>query len=89
VNSINKRPPFDITNSVSNFPRAIASFIKQYQLNKVCAYLDELIVAAETTEGHDLNLKLLLDTATDCNLTLNEDKSKLCVTSLRMLGLGI
>ena len=36
-------------------------------------------------EAHDLNLKRLLDAAADCNLTLNESKSKICVASLRML----
>ena len=66
--------------------RAIDCFIKQYQLSKVYAYLDDLTVTGEMKEEHDANLKRLLDAAADCNHTLNEDKSKICVTSLRMLG---
>jgi len=45
-----------------------------------------LTVTGETKEEHDANLKRLLDAAADCNLTLNEDKSKICVTSLRKFG---
>jgi len=52
----------------------------------VYAYLDDLTVTGETIEKHDLNLKRLLDAAAACNLTFYEDKSKIRLTSLRMLG---
>ena len=50
------------------------------------AYLDDLTVTGETIEEHDRNLKRLLDAAATCNLTFNEDKSKIRMTSLTMLG---
>ena len=81
-----KRLPFGVTNGVSAFQRSIDCFIKRYQLQKVYAYLDDLTVTGETIEEHDLNLKCLLDAAAACNLTFNEDKSKIRMTSLRMLG---
>jgi len=38
-------------------------------------------------EEHDLNFKCLLDAdAAECNITLNEEKLKIRMTSLRMLG---
>ena len=51
-----KRLPFGVTNGVSAFQRSIDRFIKRYQLQKVYAYLDDLIVTGETIEEHDLNL---------------------------------
>jgi len=45
-----------------------------------------LTFTGETTEEHDLNLKRLLDAAATCNLTFNEDKSKIRMTPIRMLG---
>jgi len=81
-----KRLPFGVTNGVSTFQRTIDCFIKRYQLQKVYAYLDDLTVTGETIEVHDLTLKCLLDAAAGCNLTLNEEKSKIRMTSLRMLG---
>ena len=51
-----KRLPFGVTNGVSAFQRSIDRFIERYQLQKVYAYLDDLIVTGETIEEHDLNL---------------------------------
>jgi len=48
-----------------------------------------LTVTGETIEEHNLNLKCLLDAAAACNLTLNEEKLKIRMTSLRMLGYDI
>ena len=45
-----------------------------------------MTVTGETLEEHDRNLKCLLDTAAECNLTISEEKSKFRVTELVMLG---
>ena len=45
-----------------------------------------MTITGDTIEEHDLNLKRLLDAALTCNLTFNEDKSKIRMTLLRMLG---
>jgi len=52
----------------------------------VYVYLDDLTVTGATLEEHDRNLKLLLDAASSCNITLNESKSQLRVRTLDMLG---
>jgi len=52
-------------------------------------YLDDKAVTGATLEEHDKNLKLLLDAADECNLTLNETKSKFRTTTLDMLGCRI
>jgi len=59
---------------------------KTHGLKKVYAYLDDLTVTGETLEEHDRNLKCLLDTTSECNLTISEEKSKFRVTELVMLG---
>jgi len=81
-----KRLPFGVTNGVSAFQRSIDEFIKRHHLKKVYAYLDDLTVTVETLEEHDRNLKCLLDAAAECNLTINEEKSKFHVTEREMLG---
>jgi len=50
-----KRLSFGVTNGVSAFlQRALDGFIKQYQLSKVYAYLDDLTVTGETKESMTL-----------------------------------
>ena len=41
-----ERLPFSFTSGVSAFQRAIDCFIRQYQLSKVYAYLDDLTAGA-------------------------------------------
>jgi len=81
-----KRLKFGVTNGVSAFQRTVDAFIKNNHLQKMYEYLDDLTVTGATLEEHDRNLKLLLDTASSCNMTLNESKSQLCVRTLDMLG---
>jgi len=70
---------FGVTTGVSAFQRTTDAFIKTHRLLKVYAYLDDLTVTGATLEEHDSNLKLLLDAASSCNMTLNESKSQLRV----------
>jgi len=57
-------------------------------LKKVYAYLDDITVTGATLAEHEMNYKLLLDTANDykCSLTLNKTKSNFRTTILDMLG---
>jgi len=81
-----KRLPFGVTDGVAALQRCIDNFIKRFNLKKVYAYLDDLTVTRATLAEHDMNLKLLLDAADECNLTLNETKSKFRTTTLDMFG---
>ena len=81
-----KHLPFGVTNGFSGFQRSIQEFIERHRLKKVYAYLDGLTVTGETLEEHDRNLKCLLDTTAECDLTISEEKSKFRVTELVMLG---
>jgi len=80
-----KRLAFGVTNGVAAFQRCIDNFIKRYNLKNVYAYLDDITVTGATLAEHDINLKLLLDAANECNLTLNETKSNFHATTLDML----
>jgi len=84
-----KRLSFGVTNGVATFQRCIDNFIKRFNLKKVYAYLDDLVVTGANLAEHDMNLKLLLDAAAECNLTLNETKSRFCTTTLDILGYRI
>ena len=78
--------PFGVTKGVSASQRSEDEFIKRHRLKKVYAYLDDLTVTGATLEEHGRNLKCLLDAAVECNLTINEEKSKFRTTELEMLG---
>ena len=78
-----ERLPFGVTNGVSAFQRSVDKF--KHCLKKVYAYLHDLTVTGETLE-HDRNLKCFLDVAAECNLTINEEKSKFRVAELEKLG---
>jgi len=84
-----KRLPFGVTDGVAALQRCIDNFIKRFNLKKVYAYLDDITVTGATLAEHDMNLKLLLDAADECNLTLNETKSKFRTNTLDMLGYRI
>lgn len=84
-----KRLPFGVTNGVSAFQRIIDEFISRNNLNKTYAYLDDLTVTGSTLEEHDENLKALLDAAERDNLTINEEKSRFRMTTIKMLGYEI
>ena len=81
-----KRLPFGVTNGVSAFQRSIDKFIETNKLEKVYAYLDDITVTGETLEEHNNNLRRLLEAAAKCRLTINEEKSKIRVTELEILG---
>ena len=81
-----KRLPFVVTNGVSAFQRVIECFIRRNKLKKVYAYLDDLTVTGSTMEEHDQNLQALLEAAKRDNFTLNEEKSKIRMKSVNLLG---
>ena len=83
------RLPFGLTDGVSAFQRIINSLIQQNKLKRTYAYLDNIIVAGETHEIHDSNLKAFLQTASEANLTFNKSKSTFSVPVIDVLGYRI
>ena len=79
------RLPFGLTNGVSAFQRIIDSLIQQYKLKRTYAYLNNITVAGETQEEHDLNLKAFLDAAAKAKLTFNKNKSTFSVPVINVL----
>ena len=80
------RIPFGVTNGVSAFQRTITGKIKENDLQKTWAYLDNVTIGGINQQDHDLNVNRFLQMIKDCNLTLNEDKTISSVSEIKMLG---
>ena len=65
------------------------SLIQRHKLKRTYVYEDNITVAGETQEIHDLNLKALLKAASEANLTFNESKSTFSVPVIDVLGYRI
>ena len=84
-----KRIPFVLKNAVPCFQRVINQIISDYKCEGTFAYLDDITVCGKTREEHDKNLKQFLKAASDCNLTLNENKCVFTTRELILLGYSI
>ena len=81
-----KRIPFGLKNAVPCFQRVVNQIISDYKCEGIFAYLDDITVCGKTREEHDKNLKQFLKAASDCNLTLNENKCVFATRKLNLLG---
>ena len=81
-----KRIPFGLKNAVPCFQRVVNQIISDYKCERTFAYLDNITVCGKTKEEHDKNLKQFLKAASDCNLTLNENKCVFATRKLKLLG---
>ena len=68
--------PFGLKNAVPCFQRVINDIITAHGCKGTFAYLDDITVCGRTKEEHDANLKVFLNAAKECNLTLNEGKNQ-------------
>ena len=84
-----KRIPFGLKNAVPCFQRVINDIIAAHGCKGTFAYLDDITVCGRTKEEHDENLKVFLNAAKECNLTLNEGKCKYATETIRLLGYHI
>ena len=64
----------------------VNQIISDYKCEGTFAYLDDITVSGKTREEHDKNLKQFLKAASDCNLTLNENKCVFATRKLKLLG---
>ena len=64
----------------------VNQIISDYKCEGTFAYLDDITVCGKTREEHDKNLKQFLKAASDCNLTLNENKCVFATRKLNLLG---
>ena len=61
-------------------------FIAENDLKATFAYMDNITVAGMSQSEHDENLNKFLEAAKQNNLTFNNDKSIISVTSINILG---
>lgn len=83
------RVPMGVKNGVSVFQRVMNSFIKDHNLSGTFSYLDDIIIVGSTQEEHDLNLRNFLHAAKLCNMTINQSKCALNLTTINFLGYHI
>ena len=81
-----KRMPFGVTNGVSKFQRNIDMVVQMEGLSATFPYLDNVTVCGHTPDELKSNMDNFRAMCQKYNLTLNEDKSILCVQSLPILG---
>ena len=80
------RIPFGVTNGVVAFQRAMDNFVDEESLVDTFPYLDNITVAGQSQEEHDVNVQALHEAVQRRNLTLNESKSIESQTSIVVLG---
>ena len=83
------RIPFGVMNSVAVFQRAMDDIIESEKLSGTFAYLDNITVAGRSQEEHDLNVSRFMKTVAKFNLSLNDDKTVMSVSSLDILGYNV
>ena len=78
-----KRLPFGLRSSAEVFEKRVEQVFGDLP---VSIYFDDLIVAGETQEKHDENLRRLLDRARECKVKFNRDKIQLNRSEVSYLG---
>ena len=76
--------PFGVTNGVSAFQRTIDKVIETEQLQDTFAFVDTVTVCGRTKEELDANVAAFNNARDKYNLTLNDDQTVLCTTSIRI-----
>ena len=81
-----RRMPYGLTNAPATFQRLIDLVLGPELEPYVYAYLDDVIIVAETFEKHKETLKLVLERLVAAGLTLNLDKCVFCKPEVKYLG---
>lgn len=81
-----KRMPFGLCNAPGVFQGLIDKLFGPEFEPHVLAYLDDIIIVAETFEEHMYWLERVLKVLKAANLTLNRDKCKFCRSEVTFLG---
>ena len=80
------RIPFGVTNAVAKFQRLMNEFIESHSLEKIFAYIDDIIICGSTVEEHNTNLEQFMNAAIIANITINKEKSEFLSTQINYLG---
>ena len=73
---------------MSYFQRIIQDITQKYQLQRTCAYLDNITAVGANNEDHDQKLNALFKAAAKNNLTFNESKSIIAKSERDLLSLS-
>jgi len=78
--------PFGLTNAPSVFQSAMHSVLHGL-INKIClAYLDDIVILAQTEQEHAQNLDTVLTRLNQHNFFCNFDKCQFAMTQIKYLG---
>ncbi|XP_052857197.1 uncharacterized protein LOC128265316 [Drosophila gunungcola] len=78
--------PFGLTNASQTMTRLMDKVIPASLRNEVFVYLDDLLIISESFEAHMRVLSLVAGFVKTAGLTLNVEKSKFCMRSVKYLG---
>ena len=81
-----RRMPYGLTNAPATFQRLIDKVIGPELEPHVYAYLDDIIIVAETFEEHKACLKMVLEKLKAAGLSLNPAKCVFCKPEVAYLG---
>ncbi|XP_065679006.1 uncharacterized protein LOC136093720 [Hydra vulgaris] len=80
------RIPFGVTNGVSMFQRSMDKFVEKEKLHDTFPYLDNITIGGYDQAHHDKNCLRFQDSSQRWGLTLNELKSVVSASSIKILG---
>jgi hypothetical protein len=81
-----KRMPFGLCNAAQSLSRLMNMAIGSEMEPEVFVYLDDIVIASRTFEGHIDKLEKVAEKLKRAGLTISTEKSKFCVDSLKYLG---
>ena len=80
------RLSFGLTNAVAIFQRIMNSTIRDNNLERTYAYLDDVIICGRDKTEHDKNLEKFMQVARELNITLDHEKCLFSQNSITYLG---
>ena len=78
--------PFGLTNASQTMTRLMDKVIPAALRNEVFVYLDDLLVVSDSFDSHINVLRIVAGHIRNAGLTLNIEKSKFCMKSVKYLG---
>lgn len=81
-----KRMPFGLCNAAQSMCRLMDLVLPSETREHIFVYIDDLLVVSADFETHIQRLKLVGSSLRKANLTINIEKSKFCMRSIKYLG---
>ena len=79
--------PFGLKILTSIFQRMITQLFQKFDF--VACFVDDILIFSDSLEEHERHLQLVLQTLTDANLTVNENKCKFIYEQVNVLGYNL